>query len=194
MPIPAACEGIQQNIGGLEAARATLQETLSMAPSGQKPFINTQISKLTANITDLEDDLADCIVANTTIPTTPSLTISWVQVIQAIQTPGEDAKPVAGKRTGVRVFVTSGLPGGAPFPPGTGVVPNVSGTVTAKSVASQSVTTLQPLNAGGVIEAPSAAEVNLDRPDHALLYELPDGFIDGIVELTAQAFVQAVRP
>jgi hypothetical protein len=189
MAVPEACQGIQDHIDALETARAALQGELAAAPTPQKPYIKTQIDDINSELKKLQDNLANCIVANTTIPVTPSLEVSLIQVIQAIQTPTDEAKLVAGKRTGVRVFVTSGLPGGPPFPPGTGVVPNVTGTLTATSVASGAATTLAPLNPGAVIEAPPAAAQDLDRPDHALLFELPDGFIDGAVTLTASAAV-----
>jgi hypothetical protein len=189
MAVPPACQSIKSEIEALELVRDAVQATMESLGPGQKPAALKEVRRLNREIADLSDDLADCIVASTPIPSTPSLSIGAIMVVQAIQTPTDEAALVAGKRTGVRVFVGSGLPGGPPFPPGTGVVPNVTGSLVVTDVSSGASATLQPLNPGGVIEAAAAADPSLNRLDRSLLFELPPGFLSGTVRLTATASV-----
>jgi hypothetical protein len=130
-----------------------------------------------------------CIAAHTTIPTSPSLAIKLIQAVQAIQTPTDAAALVAGKRTGVRVFPVSGLPGGPGFPPDTGVVPDLTGSLDVTDTTTGKTTTLPPLNPGAVISTPPEAEFDLDRSDRSLLFEVPTASLQGSVQLTARVWL-----
>jgi hypothetical protein len=189
MAVPPACQSIKSEIEALELVRDAVQGSMESLGPSQKPAALREVRALNREIAELADDLATCIVASTPIPSTPSLSIGAIMVVQAIQTPTDEAALVAGKRTGVRVFVGSGLPGGPPFPPGTGVVPQVTGSLVVTDVSSGASTTLQPLNPGGVIEAAAVADPSLNRLDRSLLFELPSGFLSGTVRLTARASV-----
>jgi hypothetical protein len=188
MSVPVACQHIEDQIRTLELAKATEFALLLAAAPGEKDEFAKVIKQINGAINGLQDDLVDCIAANTPIPSAPTLTVTMIQAVQAIQTPDDRAALVAGKRTGVRVFMTSGLPGGPGFPPGAGVVPSTTGSLVVTDVLSNATATLLPLNPGAVADAPPAASVNLDRDDQSLRFELPPGFLQGTVRLDARIF------
>jgi hypothetical protein len=184
--VPAECLGIYNQVEGFRDKRDDLQQELQTAAPARKPFIVREIRTLNAQIAELEDDLAVCVAA-APVPATPpgpALTITRLEVTQAIQTAADSVVLVANKRTAVRVFVDSGL---APSAPGGGLLPQVTGSLVVTDTATGASATLQALNAGGVISARPAASINPDVLNHSLLFELPSTFLQGTVRLSARA-------
>ena len=187
MEIPSECAEIQGLIDDLEEARDRASEDLESASIEEKPRFAGIVKGLTKLIGERQDDLVDCLAAHTDIPAHPTLGIPRLEVVQAIQTRTDDVGLVSGKPTAVRVYLTSGLPGGPGFPPGTGFVGGVAGSLKVKDLLAGTTTTLQPINVGGTATAVPAALQDPDRVGWTHIYALPDQIGVTVLRLDATA-------
>jgi hypothetical protein len=63
MPIPAACQSIQDEIDGLRQERNELQEELQHAAPGEKPALLRLIRRLNLQLAGLQKQLDDCVAS-----------------------------------------------------------------------------------------------------------------------------------
>jgi hypothetical protein len=173
MEMPSECAAIQGLIEDLEEAWRTASQDLESASIEEKPRFAGIVKGLNKLIRERRDDLVDCLAAHTDIPPHPTLGIPRIEVVQAVQTRTGDVGLVSGKPTAARVYLTSGLPGGAGFPQGTGFVAGVAGSLTVTDLLAGTTTTLQPTNAGGTATAVPAALQDPDREAWTHVYQLP---------------------
>ena len=187
MAIPAKCQHFDARIKALRARQQALAQTLGKSGAGKQQVLD-EIRDIGTRIAEVQQDLNACIVGNTPIPNAPSLSIVRIDVLQCVSDPGTDL--ITNKRTAVRVFVSSGLPGGPPFPDGTGVVGGIDGQLEVQVLGVGQPVVLQPLNAP-VFANPLRA-INPSRIDHALLYELPLSLTDAaLIKLSATVMIRA---
>jgi hypothetical protein len=123
---------------------------------------------------------------------TPALSIGAIEVVQAIQHPGNSVRLVARKRTMVRVFVDSGISDGFDSGAGSNLVGGVSGSASVLPAgASFSSSAIGPLNANGVASARPAASFNRADGTHSLNFELP---VNKLTAGTARIDVRVFAP
>jgi hypothetical protein len=121
---------------------------------------------------------------------TPKLTVTAIEVVQAIQRPDNSVRLVAGKRTVVRVFVASGLTGGFDYGPGPDIQPGVGGRVIAfPESAGHGFDAGEPLPPGSLAAQPAAAIARGTRT-HSLNFELPLAACTGKVRLDVRVAVK----
>jgi hypothetical protein len=128
-------------------------------------------------------------------PPDPTLRITAIEVVQAIQRAGNQVRLVQGKRTVARVFVDSGLRSGENVGPGPNLWPGVVGSlVVTDATDGTTIATLNaPLNAGGTMTAREAAAINREQWSHSLNFELPLNVLDRSV-LDVVATVKGSTP
>jgi len=71
MPIPAACQGIADEIAGLEAERTDLQLELQQAPTNQKAGLARQIKAINGKLLVARNQLVDCLATQPKDPPPP---------------------------------------------------------------------------------------------------------------------------
>ncbi len=121
---------------------------------------------------------------------TPKLTVTAIEVVQAIQRADNSVRLVAGKATVVRVFVASGLTGGFDYGPGPDIQPGVGGTLVAfPASAGRGFDAGEPLPPGSLDAQPAAAIARGTRT-HSLNFELPLAACTGKVRLDVRVAVK----
>jgi hypothetical protein len=120
--------------------------------------------------------------ASVTMTEGPHLNIVDVHVAQAIPLPYQPVTLVAGKRTCVRAFVTSGLPLDWIAGAGPGQQPGVTGSLlVTHGDPPQTTVVSPPLNPNGSITAGPFVDPN--KLEHSLLFELPLELTSGTIEI-----------
>jgi hypothetical protein len=121
---------------------------------------------------------------------TPKLSISGIEVVQAIQTPMNTVSLVAGKRTIVRVFVDSGIRDGFDGGSGPNRLSNVRGALTIFPTGGGFGSDAgPPINAGGTVVARPATTFNRNLLGQSLNFEVPLRLVTGTVRLECRVFV-----
>lgn len=78
MPVPPACQGIQDEIDGLEAERAQLQEELTGAGPAEKMALLRQIVAINRQLAPLRKQLDECIRSHPEPPPVPPIVAIFV--------------------------------------------------------------------------------------------------------------------
>lgn len=120
-----------------------------------------------------------------TVAATPHLSVAFLEVTQGLQNTAHTVRLVAGRTTGVRAYLTSGL-GGFSYTGTPGEVANVSGTLRVErgGVVVASIPAAGPVTVGNTF-------VDADRSGfaHALVFKVPGSLMDGDVTMRVSAKV-----
>jgi hypothetical protein len=121
----------------------------------------------------------------------PTLGILGIEVVQAIQRPNNSVSMVEGKRTAVRVYVSSGISNGFDAGFGPNVQPDVTGRLTAfPSGVNQGFDAGPPFNPGATLAAQPGVAINRSNVSHSLNFEVPLNLVAGTVRLDARVWVK----
>ena len=120
-----------------------------------------------------------------TVAATPHLSVAFLEVTQGLQNTAHTVRLVAGRTTGVRAYLTSGL-GGFSYTGTPGEVANVTGTLRVErgGVVVASIPAAGPVTVGNTF-------VDADRSGfaHALVFKVPGSLMDGDVTMRVSAKV-----
>jgi hypothetical protein len=113
------------------------------------------------------------------VAATPHLNVAYLEVTQGLQDAAHTVRLVAGRTTGVRAYLTSGL-GGFSYTKAPGEVPNVTGTLHVERGGAivASIPAAGPVTVGTTF-------VDADRSNtvHALVFVVPGSLMDGDVTM-----------
>ena len=112
------------------------------------------------------------------------LSIGWLEFVQVTQTRSGEVPMIAGKRTAVRIFLSSGLGAATDIGSGPGQIFPVDGQV---SIRTSLGTATLPFTGA---RAFAAGTHRRDNPDHSVQVELPLGLLRGAASVTVRATVR----
>lgn len=120
-----------------------------------------------------------------TVAATPHLSVAFLEVTQGLQNTAHTVNLVAGRTTGVRAYLTSGL-GGFSYTGTPGEVTNVIGTlhVERSGVEVASFPATKPVTVG-----PTFADADRSGAARALVFTVPGALMDGDVTMRVHARV-----
>ena len=120
-----------------------------------------------------------------TVAATPHLSIAYLEVTQGLQDAAHTIPLVAGRTTGVRAYLTSGL-GGFSYTGTPGEVANVTGTLHVErgGVVVASIPAAAPVTVGTTF-----ADADRSGTAHALIFVVPGSLMDGDVTMRVSASV-----
>jgi hypothetical protein len=123
-----------------------------------------------------------------TVAATPHLSIAYLEVTQGLQDAAHTVPLVAGRTTGVRAYLTSGL-GGFSYTGTPGEVANVTGTLHVErgGVVVASIPAAAPVTVGATF-----ADADRSGTAHALVFVVPGSLMDGDVTMRVSAKVAAL--
>ncbi len=120
-----------------------------------------------------------------TVAAMPHLSVAFLEVTQGLQNSAHTVRLVAGRTTGVRAYLTSGI-GAFSYTGTAGEVPNVTGTLRVErgGVVVASIAAAGPVTVGNTF-------TDADRAGfpHALLFKVPGSLMDGDVTMRVSAKV-----
>lgn len=119
------------------------------------------------------------------VAATPHLSVAFLEVTQGLQNTAHTVPLVAGRTTGVRAYLTSGL-GGFSYTGTPGEVANVTGTLLVErgGVVVASFPAAAPVTVG-----PTFADADRSGTAHALMFTVPGALMDGDVTMRVRAKV-----
>ena len=120
-----------------------------------------------------------------TVAAMPHLRVAFLEVTQGLQDAAHTVKLVAGRTTGVRAYLTSGL-GAFSYTGTAGEVPNVTGTL---RVERGGVVIASIAAAGPVTVDDAFTDVNRSTTPRALVFVVPGALMDGDVTMRVSASV-----
>jgi hypothetical protein len=123
-----------------------------------------------------------------TIGTTPHLSVSSLEFVQVTQNRAGDVPMIAGKRTVLRIFLSSGLGATVDVGYGPGLLGPVDGQLSVRSPTGSATLTF----AGGLARAPGTHR--RDNASHSIQIELPLGLLRGSVQVDVTATVRGHAP
>ena len=120
-----------------------------------------------------------------TVAATPHLSVAFLEVTQGLQNTAHTVRLAAGRTTGVRAYLTSGL-GGFSYTGTPGEIANVTGTLHVErgGVVVASIPAAGPVTVGNTF-----ADADRSRFAHALVFKVPGSLMDGDVTMRVSAKV-----